>query len=75
MAAAPDDARRDGAKATAAEIDRCRGRFGNIYALVHVRAARAPSARDIEDFQLKEWAHVIDLNLDERLLAARAWCR
>jgi NAD(P)-dependent dehydrogenase (short-subunit alcohol dehydrogenase family) len=54
-------------------VDRAVERFGNIYALVHVAGGAGPKrARDIEDFQLKEWAHVIDLNLTSAFLAARA---
>ncbi len=48
-------------------------RFGNPYALVHVAGGAGPKrARDIEDFQLSEWSHVIDLNLTSAFLAARA---
>ena len=48
-------------------------RFGDIYALVHVAGGAGPKrARDIEDFQLQEWAHVMDLNLTSAFLAARA---
>ena len=48
-------------------------RFGGVYALVHVAGGAGPKrARDIEDFQLSEWSHVIDLNLTSAFLAARA---
>ena len=48
-------------------------RFGSLYALVHIAGGAGPKrARDIEDFQLKEWTHVIDLNLTSAFLAARA---
>ena len=48
-------------------------RFGSPYALVHVAGGAGPKrARDIEDFQLSEWSHVIDLNLTSAFLAARA---
>ena len=48
-------------------------RFGNPYALVHVAGGAGPKrAREIEDFQLPEWSHVIDLNLTSAFLAARA---
>ena len=48
-------------------------RFGNLYALVHVAGGAGPKrARDIEEFQLQEWSHVIDLNLTSAFLAARA---
>ena len=54
-------------------VNRAAERFGNIYALVHVVGGAGPKrARDIEDFQLHEWAHVIDLNLTSAFLAARA---
>jgi len=54
-------------------VDRAVERFGAIYALVHVAGGAGPKrARDIEDFQLQEWAHVIDLNLTSAFLAARA---
>ena len=54
-------------------VSRAAERFGNIYALVHVAGGAGPKrARDIEDFQLREWAHVIDLNLTSAFLAARA---
>ncbi|MFO1159454.1 MAG: SDR family NAD(P)-dependent oxidoreductase [Reyranellaceae bacterium] len=48
-------------------------RFGNIYALVHIAGGAGPKqARDIEDFTLAEWTHVIDLNLTSAFLAVRA---
>src|SRR5258707_1550316 len=54
-------------------VSRAAERFGNIYALVHVAGGAGPKrARDVEDFQLCEWAHVIDLNLTSAFLAARA---
>jgi NAD(P)-dependent dehydrogenase (short-subunit alcohol dehydrogenase family) len=54
-------------------VNSAAGRFGNIYALVHVAGGAGPKrARDIEEFQLSEWAHVIDLNLTSAFLAARA---
>jgi NAD(P)-dependent dehydrogenase (short-subunit alcohol dehydrogenase family) len=54
-------------------VNRAVERFGNIYALVHVAGGAGPKrARDIEDFQLREWAHVIDLNLTSAFLVARA---
>ena len=54
-------------------VDRAVERFGDIYALVHVAGGAGPKrARDIEDFQLQEWAHVMDLNLTSAFLAARA---
>jgi NAD(P)-dependent dehydrogenase (short-subunit alcohol dehydrogenase family) len=54
-------------------VDRAVARFGNPYALVHVAGGAGPKrARDIEDFQLPEWTHVIDLNLTSAFLAARA---
>jgi NAD(P)-dependent dehydrogenase (short-subunit alcohol dehydrogenase family) len=54
-------------------VDRAAERFGDIYALVHVAGGAGPKrARDIEDFQLQEWAHVMDLNLTSAFLAARA---
>ena len=56
--------------AAVAEAD---GRFGNVYALVHIAGGAGPKrARDIEDFSLAEWSHVIDLNLTSAFLAARA---
>ena len=54
-------------------VSRASERFGAIYALVHVAGGAGPKrARDIEEFQLQEWAHVIDLNLTSAFLAARA---
>jgi NAD(P)-dependent dehydrogenase (short-subunit alcohol dehydrogenase family) len=54
-------------------VDRAVERFGDIYALVHIAGGAGPKrARDIEDFQLREWAHVMDLNLTSAFLAARA---
>jgi NAD(P)-dependent dehydrogenase (short-subunit alcohol dehydrogenase family) len=54
-------------------VNRANERFGNIYALVHVAGGAGPKrARDIEDFALSEWAHVIDLNLTSAFLAVRA---
>ncbi len=58
---------------TTEAVARAAERFGNIYALVHVAGGAGPKrARDIEDFQLHEWTHVIDLNLTSAFLAARA---
>lgn len=54
-------------------VDRARTRFGDIYALVHVAGGAGPKrARDIEDFELRDWTRVIDLNLTSAFLAARA---
>ena len=54
-------------------VNRAAERFGDIYALVHVVGGAGPKrARDIEDFHLREWTHVIDLNLTSAFLAARA---
>jgi NAD(P)-dependent dehydrogenase (short-subunit alcohol dehydrogenase family) len=54
-------------------VDRAVARFGDIYALVHVAGGAGPKrARDIEEFQLQEWAHVMDLNLTSAFLATRA---
>ncbi|HEY2610207.1 MAG TPA: SDR family NAD(P)-dependent oxidoreductase, partial [Reyranella sp.] len=54
-------------------VERAVARFGDIYALVHVAGGAGPKrARDIEEFQLREWAHVMDLNLTSAFLAARA---
>jgi NAD(P)-dependent dehydrogenase (short-subunit alcohol dehydrogenase family) len=54
-------------------VARAADRFGGIYALVHVAGGAGPKrARDIEDFQLRDWAHVMDLNLTSAFLAARA---
>ena len=72
--------RLDGCRASVLEekqvmqaVDRAVARFGNPYALVHVAGGAGPKrARDIEDFQLPEWSHVIDLNLTSAFLAARA---
>ena len=48
-------------------------RVGSIYGLVHVAGGAGPKrARDIEDFTLAEWVHVIDLNLTSAFLATRA---
>src|ERR1700760_4630959 len=45
-------------------VERGAARFGDIYALVHVAGGAGPKrARDIEEFQLQEWTHVMDLNL------------
>lgn len=58
---------------TIAAVNRAAERFGNIYALVHIAGGAGPKrARDIEEFALSEWAHVIDLNLTSAFLAARA---
>ena len=54
-------------------VSRANERFGGIYGLVHVAGGAGPKrARDIEEFQLHEWTHVIDLNLTSAFLAARA---
>src|SRR5262249_46077553 len=54
-------------------VERAVARFGSPYALVHVAGGAGPKrARDIEDFALAEWSHVIDLNLTSAFLAARA---
>ena len=54
-------------------VNRAVERFGGLYALVHIAGGAGPKrARDIEDFQLHEWSHVIDLNLTSAFLAARA---
>src|SRR5262249_50868027 len=54
-------------------VDRAVARYGSPYALVHVAGGAGPKrARNIEDFQLAEWSHVIDLNLTSAFLAARA---
>ena len=54
-------------------VSRANERFGGIYALVHIAGGAGPKrARDIEDFQLQDWTHVIDLNLTSAFLAARA---
>jgi NAD(P)-dependent dehydrogenase (short-subunit alcohol dehydrogenase family) len=54
-------------------VSRANKRFGGIYALVHIAGGAGPKrARDIEEFQLQDWTHVIDLNLTSAFLAARA---
>jgi NAD(P)-dependent dehydrogenase (short-subunit alcohol dehydrogenase family) len=54
-------------------VSRANERFGGVYALVHIAGGAGPKrARDIEDFELQDWAHVIDLNLTSAFLAARA---
>src|ERR671912_751420 len=54
-------------------VSRANERFGGIYALVHIAGGAGPKrARDIEEFQLEDWTHVIDLNLTSAFLAARA---
>ena len=54
-------------------VERAAERFGDIYGLVHVAGGAGPKrARDIEDFALRDWTHVIDLNLTSAFLAARA---
>src|SRR5262245_19974362 len=54
-------------------VERAAERFGTIYGLVHVAGGAGPKrARDIEDFSLAEWTHVIDLNLTSAFLAVRA---
>jgi NAD(P)-dependent dehydrogenase (short-subunit alcohol dehydrogenase family) len=56
-----------------AAVKRAAERFGTIYGLVHVAGGAGPKrARDIEEFALAEWTHVIDLNLTSAFLAARA---
>ena len=56
-----------------AAVNQANERFGSIYALVHIAGGAGPKrARDIEDFALSEWAHVMDLNLTSAFLAARA---
>jgi len=56
-----------------AAIHRAAERFGNVYALVHIAGGAGPKrARDIEEFTLHEWSHVIDLNLTSAFLATRA---
>ena len=53
-------------------VHRANERFGGIYALVHIAGGAGPKrARDIEEFQLQDWTHVIDLNLTSAFLAAR----
>ncbi|MBL6618709.1 MAG: SDR family NAD(P)-dependent oxidoreductase, partial [Reyranella sp.] len=54
-------------------VERADNRFGGVYALVHIAGGAGPKrARDIEEFELKDWTHVIDLNLTSAFLAARA---
>jgi NAD(P)-dependent dehydrogenase (short-subunit alcohol dehydrogenase family) len=54
-------------------VRRADNRFGGLYALVHIAGGAGPKrARDIEEFELKDWNHVIDLNLTSAFLAARA---
>lgn len=54
-------------------VRRAGQRFPAIYALVHIAGGAGPKrARDIEEFELDEWTHVIDLNLTSAFLAARA---
>jgi NAD(P)-dependent dehydrogenase (short-subunit alcohol dehydrogenase family) len=54
-------------------VKRADNRFGSPYALVHIAGGAGPKrARDIEAFDLKDWSHVIDLNLTSAFLAARA---
>ena len=54
-------------------VKRADNRFGSLYALVHIAGGAGPKrARDIEEFQLQDWTHVIDLNLTSAFLAARA---
>ena len=54
-------------------VSRANERFGGLYALVHIAGGAGPKrARDIEEFQLQDWTHVIDLNLTSAFLAARA---
>jgi NAD(P)-dependent dehydrogenase (short-subunit alcohol dehydrogenase family) len=54
-------------------VSRAKERFGGVYALVHIAGGAGPKrARDIEEFQLQDWTHVIDLNLTSAFLAARA---
>ena len=54
-------------------VARAKERFGSLYALVHVAGGAGPKrARDIEDFALREWTHVMDLNVTSAFLAARA---
>lgn len=56
-----------------AAVSEAADRFGDVYALVHIAGGAGPKrARDIEDFSLAEWSHVIDLNLTSAFLAARA---
>jgi NAD(P)-dependent dehydrogenase (short-subunit alcohol dehydrogenase family) len=54
-------------------VEKAVARFGDPYALVHVAGGAGPKrARDIEEFTLPEWSHVINLNLTSAFLAARA---
>ncbi len=54
-------------------VKRADNRFGGLYALVHIAGGAGPKrARDIEEFELRDWTHVIDLNLTSAFLAARA---
>src|SRR5262249_34013275 len=54
-------------------VKRADHRLGSVYALVHIAGGAGPKrARDIEEFELKDWSHVIDLNLTSAFLAARA---
>jgi NAD(P)-dependent dehydrogenase (short-subunit alcohol dehydrogenase family) len=54
-------------------VKRADNRFANLYALVHIAGGAGPRrARDIEEFELRDWSHVIDLNLTSAFLAARA---
>src|SRR5206468_4222674 len=54
-------------------VERASERFGAVYGLVHVAGGAGPKrARDIEDFTLADWRHVIDLNLTSAFLAVRA---
>lgn len=56
-----------------AAVSEAADRFGDVYALVHIAGGAGPKrARDIEDFSLAEWSHVIDLNLTSAFLAVRA---
>ena len=54
-------------------VNRADNRFDGVYALVHIAGGAGPRrARDIEGFELRDWTHVIDLNLTSAFLAARA---
>jgi len=54
-------------------VARADERFGEVYGMVHVAGGAGPKrARDIEEFTLPEWTHVIDLNLTSAFLAVRA---
>ena len=54
-------------------VKRGQERFGSLYGLVHIAGGAGPKrARDIEEFSLVEWTHVIDLNLTSAFLAVRA---